>query len=248
MHVLRSLLLFTAAPVALIACGGETPTTAEYDMAAREIATLAGQDDGGEHALMVRAIGIARRGMPADLHVDIDGNLAGRSGSLEMHVDVTCASRSGEPVDGCGRGTDAATYQLELAGELALLRSSARIERTARWDLTDLSGPVTRIGGESTLFLEHTTAVDDEERWNIIDASLDYDGVEVRHVDQALMAGEISYQLALARKTAEGVMRSLSVSAELVVTDDDRGVLTLDGEYDYDVQLRSGRMTASALD
>lgn len=248
MHLLRSLLLFTAAPAALIACGGETPTTAEYDMAAREIAALAGQDDGGEHALMERAIGIGRRGMPADLHVDIDGNLAGKSGSLEIHVDVTCADRDGDPVDGCGHRTDAATYQLELAGELETIRSTARFERTARWELTGLSGPITRIDGESTLLLEHTSRLEDEERWNIIDAALDYDGVEIRHVDRALMAGQISYQLELSRRTADGVPRALSLTAELVVTGDDRGVLTLDGDHDYDVQLRSGRMESRTLE
>lgn len=242
-------LVLTGLTTLFAACGGsETPTDAEYDQTATELAALAAHDDSGERALLSGAVEIGRSGPPGDLDIEIDGRLGGRRGSLEVHIDVSCTDATGGALERCGRDADAASFDLEIAGDVVLPRASARLERTAHWDLRGLAGAETTIDGQSTLSVEHTQEVADSERWNILDASLVYRGVRIHNERRVMLAGEIEYQLELVRgSSAPGAERTreLTVEAELVVTAEGEGLLTLDGTHTYQVDLDTGRMSAA---
>ncbi len=245
----RNTLVLTALPAVLLACGGsETPTDAEYDQTASELTAVASHGDSGERALLGGAIQIGRSGDGDDLDVEIDGRLGGRRGSLEIHVDVSCTAADGASLERCGDGADAASFDLEIAGDLTLPRASARLSRTAQWELVGLSGPVTTIDGQSTLQVEHTQEVGEGERWNIIDARLEYRDVQVDNQRRELLAGEISYQLDLSRGSSGAAgerTRELTVDALLEVVAEGDARLTLDGTHTYQVDLATGRMSAT---
>ena len=231
--------------VALSACGGQEPTSEEYDDIAASVGAVVAEGPGSETEALRDTVEVAEGGVPTGMTREEQGTLVGRRGTLDYSFEVTCLDGEGVTQEICDETTDQATLAVEWTGEVDTARYDATVNRTGNWQLTGLLSTEAKLDGAGTFDVqsEFVALFRSEMRTYMFDYDAEYDGVMIRMSDRRPVAGTIRYTIHAARTASRrfrDIERELDVSAVVTFQGDEPARVELDGQRSYLVNLSNG--------
>lgn len=243
MHVFSTLTLLAG----VAACGGDEPTTSDYEQAAQVIGSLSANVDAGDiHALLDAQL-LGQGGMPSGFTVDASGQIAGASAGVSYAFMVECRDANNTVQSACGPTTDRADVDVAWNGALSLPHLTASASRDGHVHLSDLTENVTTIDGDGAFTLDAELVSWLSPRTTTVHFAVtsDYDQLRLSRLPAGIVDGVIHYSVEATEHTTNQSPRSVTIDATLTVTPTllgAQGTLVLDGNHTFLVDLQTGRI------
>jgi hypothetical protein len=232
----RVIMMRAMAGAMLVSAGCTDPASDQthYDDIARLVgATLATSDGGATMGAVNDSFLLAHGVMPAGF-TDDNGMISGDHGALaHRYVMIVCRDRENRVIKPCNQMTSTATMTAAWSGAISTAGVELVSNRQGMWTLGNLETWMPTLGGSSSLQTEGTV----DDRAYALTATAD----ENMLTPVSMLGGTIHLDAVVTRVADEPF--ELEVGADIVFDNLLRSAaLTLDGAYQYRVDLATGEL------
>ncbi|HEU4406193.1 MAG TPA: hypothetical protein VFS43_13090 [Polyangiaceae bacterium] len=227
------------------------PTREEADEVSTTTASLVSANDGqtGEVRAMADAVALVKGETPSGMSLSAEGSFEFNRGGLRYSYNVSCFDAANAPI-ACGPDADGGTLTVAWDGSYDGIWIDGSAQRSGEWTLRGVQGNNPVLSGQGSFDLAIDYSSLDGRRQSSYDLAFDATYSDVRF-DRALgrpVGGSIRYEVE-ATRTASGPNRDANAQfdATAVVTfTPDGASLSIDKDYTYDLDLKTGQATPRA--
>jgi hypothetical protein len=224
------------------------PTSEEADDVSATTANLVASNDGqgGEVRAMADAVALIKGETPDGMSLSAEGAFQFNRAGLRYSYKVSCVDARGGSVT-CGPEADGGTLTVNWDGNYQGLWITGSAQRAGEWTLRDVrsNNPVLSGTGSFDLSIDYDSL--DGRRQSSYDLAYDatYSDVRFDRTAGRPVDGTIRYEVD-ATRTTSGPKRDANAEfqATAVVTFSATGAsLTVSGDHNYDINLKTGEAT-----
>lgn len=246
----RLFLISSMALTTLVGCdASDEPSQDDYDDVAVAVSSLVTDDGISEVTAMEEAVTAADGEAPPECtEIDSGTYSAEIQGVLSYSYEVTCTDATGTSEDACSDDTDSASVSVTWMGRLSSSRYETSVERVGAWQLTGLQSNDVQISGQASFTVESdfTAMYRPVQRSYDLNVNADYENlVYDRAADD--LSGSVLYTIdarRVASRQRSDAEANYTMDAVLTFDGTNQAQLTLDGDYNYRLDLSSGEVVA----
>lgn len=224
-----------------------TPATqSDYDDVAQALGGAVATDNQGGMVGTISdatsvALGVPRLG----LRLGANGNFAGLRGELNYEYSSQCFSDTGEGLTVCDGSARMAEVSVRWSGRLVTPHVNAAVEHEGQLSVTGLQNDPLRVDGGGSFDFDATfrSHVHDVERNYRLSYAATYEALLVTRLSGDVIGGSAYFEIHAERMvstTGREREASFLMDATIVFHNDHTAALTLDGEYTYMINTRTG--------